>query len=70
MDKLENFYETFRDKIIGHNQHFETPFGPKKIVYADWIASGRLYKPIEEKIDRLKSLEKWFITIRPCQVLG
>jgi len=26
------------------------PYGEKKIVYADWIASGRLYKPIEEKI--------------------
>ena len=24
------------------------PFGEKKILYADWVASGRLYKPIEE----------------------
>ena len=31
-------------------QDFETPFGTKKIIYADWIASGRLYKPIEEKL--------------------
>jgi len=28
----------------------ETPFGIKKIVYADWTASGRTYRPIEEKM--------------------
>jgi transposase len=27
-------------------------------------------KSIEEKIDRLKGLEKWFITIKPARVLG
>lgn len=29
---------------------FETAFGIKKMVYADWTASGRAYKPIEEKL--------------------
>lgn len=35
---------------MGIDTEFETPFGIKKIIYADWIASGRLYKPIEEKL--------------------
>jgi len=28
----------------------ETPYGKKRLVYADWIASGRLYEPIERRI--------------------
>ena len=45
---LEMFFATFRENVIGHQQLFETPFGEKKIVYADWVASGRAYAPIEE----------------------
>ncbi|MCB0571035.1 MAG: selenocysteine lyase, partial [Phaeodactylibacter sp.] len=44
---LEQYFEPFRQKIIGYEQMFETPFGPKRIVYADWTASGRMYEPIE-----------------------
>ena len=47
---LEKYFEKFRKNIIGINAEFETPFGSKKMVYADWIASGRLYEPIEELI--------------------
>ncbi len=50
MNQLEEHFSQFRKHIIGHNQKFETPFGIRKLVYADWIASGRLYGPIEEKI--------------------
>ena len=50
MSKLETFFSTFRENIIGIDQKFETPFGQKKIIYADWIASGRLYRPIEEQL--------------------
>ncbi len=49
---LEAHFERFREGIIGHNQVFETPFGPQRIVYADWIASGRLYQPIEDIISK------------------
>lgn len=35
---------------VGRDQTFVTPYGEKRLVYADWIASGRLYKPIEDKI--------------------
>ena len=45
---LENYFSKYRGNIIGSNQTFNTPYGEKKMVYADWIASGRLYKPIED----------------------
>jgi len=47
---LENYFSQFRKHIIGVDQTFESPFGEKKIIYTDWTASGRLYRPIEEKI--------------------
>ena len=47
---LENYFQKFRQNIIGIDQEFDTPFGTQKIIYTDWIASGRLYKPIEEKL--------------------
>ncbi len=49
MDVKQHF-STFREKIVGIDQYIETPHGNKKIIYADWIASGRLYRPIEEKL--------------------
>lgn len=50
MSELEQYFQGFRDKIIGINEEFDTPYGKKKIQYADWIASGRLYRPIESKL--------------------
>jgi selenocysteine lyase/cysteine desulfurase len=50
LKSLEQYFQQFRNNIIGVDQEFETPFGKKKIVYTDWTASGRLYRPIEEKI--------------------
>ena len=47
---LEKYFKTFRDHIIGIDQHFDSVNGDKRIVYADWTASGRLYRPIEEKL--------------------
>ena len=48
--QLECYFEEFRKDIIGINQSFQSPFGEKKIIYTDWTASGRLYRPIEEKL--------------------
>lgn len=45
---LEQYFLPFRHQIIGIDQSFFTPFGQKPIVYADWTASGRLFRPIEE----------------------
>ena len=47
MSSLEAYFEPYRQNIVGYDQHFQTPYGEKRIVYADWIASGRLYRPIE-----------------------
>ena len=49
---LEKYFTHFRKNIVGIDQTFITPFGKKKIIYADWIASGRLYKGIEEKLNK------------------
>lgn len=46
---MEEYFSHFRKNIIGIDQSFETNYGTKKITYADWIASGRLYEPIEKK---------------------
>jgi selenocysteine lyase/cysteine desulfurase len=50
MSELENYFSQFRKNIIGADATFVTPFGKQKLIYADWIASGRMYKPIEEKL--------------------
>lgn len=48
--ELEVYFSTFRNNIIGIHQEFQSPFGTQKIIYTDWTASGRLYRPIEEKM--------------------
>lgn len=53
MENLEKYFERFRKNIIGQHQTFDTPYGRQKIVYADWIASGRLYAPIEQKMSHV-----------------
>ncbi|WP_442266489.1 aminotransferase class V-fold PLP-dependent enzyme [Tenacibaculum sp. ZS6-P6] len=47
---LEQYFQKFRDNIIGIDQKFITPYGEKKLLYTDWTASGRLYRPIENKL--------------------
>jgi len=37
-----------RNNTIGINHSITTPFGDKKLLYADWTASGRMYQPIED----------------------
>ncbi len=50
MSTMETYFEEFRQQIIGVDASFTSPYGKKPLVYADWIASGRLYTPIEERI--------------------
>lgn len=45
---MEAYFKKFRENTIGNDQYFDSPYGRMKIIYADWIASGRLYRPIEE----------------------
>lgn len=44
---LQDYFQSFRENIVGIDASFIGPYGEKKLVYADWIASGRLYHPIE-----------------------
>lgn len=50
MSDLEQYFKPYREQITGIDSYIETPYGRKKLVYADWIASGRLYKPIEKRL--------------------
>jgi len=44
---LENYFESFRENTIGRGHRFCFPSGEKEIIYADWTASARGYRPIE-----------------------
>ncbi len=48
--RLESYFKPFRDNVIGIDATFVSPYGKQHIIYADWTASGRLYRPIEEKL--------------------
>ncbi len=47
---MEKKFEKFRKNTIGHNQKYKSVYGTQRLIYADWVASGRLYRPIEENI--------------------
>jgi selenocysteine lyase/cysteine desulfurase len=46
----EAAFASIREQIIGYDQTFQSPYGPQRLLYADWTASGRLYRRIEEKL--------------------
>jgi len=50
MESLEQYFQQFRKNIIGVDQTFQSPYGEQKLMYTDWTASGRMYRPIEEKL--------------------
>ena len=50
MASLEKYFSPFRKNIVGIDHSYESPYGQQRIIYADWIASGRLYRPIEDAI--------------------
>jgi selenocysteine lyase/cysteine desulfurase len=50
MPDLETYFDPFRSLIIGNDACYESPYGNKRIRYFDWVAGGRLYKPIEDKL--------------------
>lgn len=45
---LENYFHHFREGVIGNDHSFTGIHGKQQLLYADWVASGRLYSPIEE----------------------
>ncbi len=46
--QLDNPVADLRDQVIGSGMQIQTPFGPKKLIYADYIASGRAVRCIED----------------------
>ncbi|HOH84566.1 MAG TPA: aminotransferase class V-fold PLP-dependent enzyme [Bacteroidales bacterium] len=50
MTPLEQHFSKFKKNIVGNDLMIDTPYGKVKMIYADWIASGRFYKPIEKII--------------------
>lgn len=44
----ESPFTEIAKRVIGHDLVIENTFGRKSLIYADWIASGRLYEPIEQ----------------------
>lgn len=48
MSELEKYFSRYRRNIIGIDAEIETSYGSKKLIYADWIASGRLYMTDDE----------------------
>lgn len=50
VNDLEKYFKQYRDNIVGIDEYYDSPCGRQQIVYCDWIASGRLYRPLEEKM--------------------
>jgi len=53
MSSLEKYFAKFRENIIGYNINHAFGTGTHKVIYADWAASGRLYKPIENYLSNI-----------------
>lgn len=47
---LTEHFSRFRQHIIGHGHDYSETSVNRDILYADWTASGRLYRPIEDFI--------------------
>lgn len=45
---LSRLSTTLHDQLIGHDAVIHGPFGPRRMIYADYIASGRALRPLEE----------------------
>lgn len=44
----ECYFSKFRENTVGIDHIFESVYGEQNLIYADWVASGRLYTPIED----------------------
>ncbi|HUQ06696.1 MAG TPA: aminotransferase class V-fold PLP-dependent enzyme [Kofleriaceae bacterium] len=50
MDNSERLIETIRSSIIGDDQALDGPYGPRRVTYADYTASGRSLTFLEDYI--------------------
>jgi selenocysteine lyase/cysteine desulfurase len=49
---MSNPFSDYAQGVIGHDLQIATPYGRKRVIYADWTASGRAYGPLEERLLR------------------
>lgn len=50
---MENYFSKFKKGIIGINHKICTPKKESiKLIYGDWTASGRMYQPIEDNMQK------------------
>ena len=50
MNADEQYFDEFRTNTIGHGASIRTVCGTVPLTYCDYTASGRLYRPIEERM--------------------
>ncbi len=50
--------QVIHDGVIGRDAVIQGPFGPRRMIYADYIASGRALRPIEEWI--MENVLPWY----------
>ena len=49
---LGELVAAIRDNVVGDDEVIATPFGPRRIVYCDWTASGRSLYNVEDYVMR------------------
>ena len=47
---LESYFNKYRNNVVGIDSYFDSPSGKLQLLYSDWTASGRLYRPIEDRL--------------------
>ena len=50
--------QAIHDGLIGRDAVIEGPFGPRRMIYADYIASGRALRPLEEWV--MENVLPWY----------
>jgi selenocysteine lyase/cysteine desulfurase len=56
MSETDRFWSFVRENIIGRDAVIQTPFGERRVTYADYTASGRGLRFIERYLERLLEL--------------